>query len=95
MPFRARLDMASNKSHFTEIMQKTRIELENGDLTMEELDDCIRAFRLQPVRVEFMRAGPESSIMWDRTEWLRDLTDEQHHDGSLSWKEPHRLVPHS
>ena len=31
-----------NKSHATEIMQKTRLELENGDITNEEIDSAIR-----------------------------------------------------
>jgi hypothetical protein len=31
-----------NKSHATEIMQKTRIELENGDISGQEIDDSIR-----------------------------------------------------
>lgn len=31
-----------NKSHATEIMQKTRLELENGDITSEEIDSAIR-----------------------------------------------------
>ena len=31
-----------NKSHATEIIQKTRLELENGDITNEEIDAAIR-----------------------------------------------------
>jgi hypothetical protein len=31
-----------SKSHTTEVMQKTRIELENGDISTEEIDDSIR-----------------------------------------------------
>ena len=31
-----------NKSHTTEIHQKTRIELENGDVSFEEIDAAIR-----------------------------------------------------
>jgi hypothetical protein len=31
-----------NKSHATEIMQKTRLELENGDIGDAEIDDAIR-----------------------------------------------------
>jgi hypothetical protein len=34
--------MMENKSHMIEIMQKTRIELENGDITDEEKDEAIR-----------------------------------------------------
>jgi hypothetical protein len=32
----------ANKSHATEIMQKTRIELENGDISKKEQDEAIR-----------------------------------------------------
>lgn len=35
-----------NKSHMTEIMQKTRIELENGDISDDEIDAAIRVRRL-------------------------------------------------
>jgi hypothetical protein len=49
-----------NKSHSTEVMQKARIELENGDVSQEELEGCIRAFRFQPDRLECMIGGPES-----------------------------------
>ena len=31
-----------NKSHATEIMQKTRLALENGDVSFEEIDSAIR-----------------------------------------------------
>jgi hypothetical protein len=31
-----------NKSHLTEMMQKTRLEYENGDISMEEIDGAIR-----------------------------------------------------
>lgn len=81
-----------NKSHLTEIMQTTRMELENGDINMEELESCIRAFRFQPTRMECMLGGPDS-IMWDRWEWLRAVPDEAS-DGSIPWRSPNHLVPH-
>jgi hypothetical protein len=31
-----------NKSHMTEVQQKTRMELENGDVSEEELEESIR-----------------------------------------------------
>ena len=31
-----------DKSHFTEIIQQTRIELENGDISYQELESSIR-----------------------------------------------------
>ena len=34
-----------NKSHATEIMQKTRLELENGDISDAEIDNAIRVCR--------------------------------------------------
>ena len=88
-----RLAMQS-KSHVTEVMQKTRIELENGDISMNELKECIAAFRFQPNRMECMLGGPDT-VMWDRWEWLRDPTD-----AALDAKEPvvwadaKHLVPH-
>lgn len=86
-----RLAMLS-KSHMTEVMQKTRIELENGDISMEELEASIRAFRLRPDRLECMIGGPES-VMWDRWEWLRDTKNDGPR-GSIEWNEPKHLIPH-
>lgn len=34
--------MMENKSHTTEVMQKTRLELENGLISNEEIDSAIR-----------------------------------------------------
>lgn len=82
-----------NRSHLTEIMQKTRLELENGDVTLEELNECIRAFRLQPERIEGMWASPDSSVLWDRWEWLRDVAGDCP-EGLMSWQPPRNLVPH-
>lgn len=81
-----------NKSHSTEVMQKTRIELENGDVSQEELEGCIRAFRFQPDRLECMIGGPES-VMWERWEWLRDESDGAP-TGAIAWNEAKQLVPH-
>jgi hypothetical protein len=81
-----------NKSHSTEVMQKARIELENGDVSTDELEECIRAFRFQPDRLECMIGGPES-VMWERWEWLRDES-EGAPTGAIAWNEPKRLVPH-
>jgi hypothetical protein len=82
-----------NKSHFTEIVQKTRVELENGDISLEELDQSIHAFRLKPDRVECMIGGPDS-ITWDRWEWLRDAESESDASSAISWSDPKHLVPH-
>jgi hypothetical protein len=49
--------MMENKSHMIEIMQKTRIELENGDITDEEKDEAIRVRMLQ------YELGSEQSIV--------------------------------
>jgi len=82
-----------NKSHIVEIMQRTRIELENGDISMEELDQCIRAFRLIPDRLECMLGSPDT-IMWDRWEWLRNTSVEVDTENPIAWNEPKRLIPH-
>lgn len=80
-----------NKSHSTEVMQKTRVELENGDVSTEELDECIQGFRFQPDRMECMIGGPEI-IMWERWEWFRD--EEGSPFGAIDWNDAKRLVPH-
>ena len=86
-----RLAMRS-KSHVTEVMQKTRIELENGDISMNELKSCIAAFRFQPDRMECMLGGPDT-VMWDRWEWLRD-PDVPSDINKIAWAEAKHLVPH-
>lgn len=73
-----------NKSRTTEVMQRTRNELEKGAISMDEMNEAIAAFRLKPDRMEYMRGGPDT-VMWDRWEWLRDK------DG---WIDPKHLVPH-
>lgn len=86
-----RLAMMS-KSHVTEIMQKTRVELENGDISMEILEKSIAAYRFIPNRMECMLGGPDA-VMWDRWEWLRDA-DGDAPKGTIAWAEPRRLIPH-
>ena len=86
-----RLAMLS-KSHVTEIMQKTRVELENGDISLGVLEKCIAAYRFQPNRLECMLGGPDT-VMWDRWEWLRD-DDGDKPKGTIAWAEPKLLIPH-
>jgi len=86
-----RLAMQS-KSHLTEVMQKTRIELENGDVSLNELKSCISAFRFRPNRMECMIGGLDK-VMWDRWEWLRDREDKSK-DGAILWADSQHLVPH-
>ena len=90
-----------SKSHLTEVMQKTRMELENGDVSMTELQNCIAAFRFRPHRMECMLGGPDVAIMWDRWEWLRDPDDDaaltavaDSASEAIAWAEPKHLVPH-
>lgn len=80
-----------SKSHMTEITQKTRIELENGDIPMEVLDNCVSAFRFKPDRMECMLGGPDT-IMWDRWEWLRDA-DGESPQGTIAWADAKHLIP--
>lgn len=85
---RARVD---SKSHMTEVMQRTRMELENGDVSQEELNASVQAFRFKPDRLECMFGGPDS-VMWDRWEWLRDKTEST--EGALQWNDAQHLHPH-
>lgn len=82
-----------SKSHLTEVMQKTRIELENGDVSLNELKKSISALRFQPTRMECMLGGPDT-VMWDRWEWLRDPAVTTIAGEALEWAEPKHLVPH-
>ena len=83
-----------SKSHLTEVMQKTRIELENGDVSMSELKSCIAAFRFRPHRMECMLGGPDT-VMWDRWEWLHDPAEAgTASSDAIPWTESKHLVPH-
>jgi hypothetical protein len=82
-----------NKSHSVEVMQKSAKELENGDVSLPELDACIRAFRFQPDRIECMVGGPET-VMWERWEWLRNIEAKDTPTGGIAWNDPKQLVPH-
>jgi hypothetical protein len=79
-----------DKSHFTEIVQKTRADLENGVLDEKEIEQCISAFRLTPERLECMLGGPDK-VMWDRREWLRDPTSPS---SAMVWHQAKQIVPH-
>ena len=80
-----------NQSHFTELVQRTRIELENGDVSDEELEECLKAYRFLPDRMERMVGGPDH-IMWDRWEWTRTAGDCP--EGRGDWEEASRLLPY-
>eukprot|EP00565_Helicotheca_tamesis_P000567 CAMPEP_0185729602 /NCGR_PEP_ID=MMETSP1171-20130828/6524_1 /TAXON_ID=374046 /ORGANISM="Helicotheca tamensis, Strain CCMP826" /LENGTH=225 /DNA_ID=CAMNT_0028398481 /DNA_START=233 /DNA_END=910 /DNA_ORIENTATION=- len=73
------------RTHFMELVQKTRIELENGDITHDEMSQSIAAYRYIPNRMERMIGGPDH-IMWDRWEWNRENGGE--------WLEPRHLLPY-
>eukprot|EP00563_Minutocellus_polymorphus_P017397 CAMPEP_0197716650 /NCGR_PEP_ID=MMETSP1434-20131217/1463_1 /TAXON_ID=265543 /ORGANISM="Minutocellus polymorphus, Strain CCMP3303" /LENGTH=270 /DNA_ID=CAMNT_0043301041 /DNA_START=52 /DNA_END=864 /DNA_ORIENTATION=+ len=75
-----------NQSHFTELVQKTRVDLENGRIADEELEACLGAWTFEPRRLERMDGGPDA-IMWNRWEWL--LSD----DGK-DWTEANHILPY-
>jgi len=71
---------------FIELVQKTRQELENGNVPPEEIEATIIAFRFVPDRMERMVGGPDM-VTWDRWEWL--LQNDT--DGVQSWDVRHLL----
>jgi hypothetical protein len=80
------------KSHFVELMQKTRSEVEQKLVSIEEWEDAIRAFRFYPDRIECMHGGPDA-VLWDRWEWHRD-NEGDCPEGSLAWQSAQQLIPH-
>jgi hypothetical protein len=70
-------------SHFTELIQQTRVDLEKGEVPMMELEEAVRAWRFVPNQVERMVGGPDQT-MWNRKEWICK-------DGK--WIEPTPLMP--
>jgi hypothetical protein len=78
-------------SKFIELVQKTRADLENGNVSPDELEDSIMAFRLVPERLERMVGGPDHLVM-DRWEWVAvGGLDTRGKD--LDWSDPRHLLP--
>jgi hypothetical protein len=75
-----------NKSRTTEVMQRTRNDLEHRAISMDEMHEAMAAFRIKPTRLEYMHGGPDT-VMWDRWEWLRDRETGE-------WADPRHLIPH-
>jgi len=73
-------------SQFTEILQGTRNDLKDGKISLEEMNDSIKAFRFRPFRVELMVGGPDQ-VMWNRWEWQRS-------ENGSDWYEPTHILPH-
>jgi len=69
---------------FMESVQQTRIDLENGNISYQEMESSIKAWRFIPDRIERMIGSPDKT-MWERWEWL-------HKDGG--WQSPHQLLPY-
>ena len=91
-----RTALKKQKSHLTELLQRTRLELEQGAVSPQELADTVQAFRWQPDRLECMRGGPDS-VMWDRWEWTRKRQAAEDNNGLLLlllFDDPRPLVPH-
>jgi hypothetical protein len=80
------------KSHFVEVVQKTRLEVEAGQISEEELEASLRAFRFYPDRIECMHGSPDT-LLWDRWEWQRD-NEGDCPEGSLAWRAAQQLIPH-
>eukprot|EP00526_Cylindrotheca_closterium_P019654 CAMPEP_0113635018 /NCGR_PEP_ID=MMETSP0017_2-20120614/18244_1 /TAXON_ID=2856 /ORGANISM="Cylindrotheca closterium" /LENGTH=234 /DNA_ID=CAMNT_0000545761 /DNA_START=162 /DNA_END=866 /DNA_ORIENTATION=+ /assembly_acc=CAM_ASM_000147 len=75
-----------NKSHMTELIQSTRLALENGEISDETLDESIQVFRFRPSRLECMIGGPDS-VLWNRWEW-------QTNGSGDDWNPAKALLPH-
>jgi len=73
-------------SHFIELVQTTRLDLENGYVSNEEIEDSVQAYRFHPNRVERMIGSPDRVVM-DRWEWnISENGDD--------WKEKAPLLPY-
>lgn len=46
------------KTHWTQILQQTRQDLENDRISMEEIEQCVQAVRFRPERLEYMAGAP-------------------------------------
>jgi len=78
-------NLIGRQSHFVELLQDARNELEAGKIPHEEIDNCIEARRFVPIRVERMVAEPDQ-VVWDRWEWKRN-------DIYCNWDQPRHLLP--
>mmetsp|Transcript_22393 Transcript_22393/g.33134 ORF Transcript_22393/g.33134 Transcript_22393/m.33134 type:complete len:260 (-) Transcript_22393:74-853(-) len=81
-----RMSIQGLQSKFTEIVQETRADFVNSNISPEELKSCIQAWRFVPENLEKMMGGPDE-IMWERWEFSRE-------EGSSNWREPRQLMPY-
>lgn len=81
-----RMSIEGIKSKVTELVQQARAEYANSQLSVDELNRCIQAWRFIPNEMEKMTGGPDE-IMWDRWEFARE-------EGSMNWREPRHLMPY-
>jgi len=61
------------------------MDFANSNISLEELNSCIQAWRFVPEAMEKMSGGPDE-IMWDRLEFTRE-------EGSSTWRAPTQLMP--
>mmetsp|Transcript_10071 Transcript_10071/g.20731 ORF Transcript_10071/g.20731 Transcript_10071/m.20731 type:complete len:294 (+) Transcript_10071:276-1157(+) len=78
-------------SHYMEVVQRTRQQLEKGDLTKEEIEKGIMAVRFVPYHMERLVGGPDQ-VMWERWQWDRDAGACP--EGTPLWDAPKLLLPY-
>eukprot|EP00569_Conticribra_weissflogii_P002758 CAMPEP_0171338242 /NCGR_PEP_ID=MMETSP0878-20121228/7212_1 /TAXON_ID=67004 /ORGANISM="Thalassiosira weissflogii, Strain CCMP1336" /LENGTH=256 /DNA_ID=CAMNT_0011840005 /DNA_START=323 /DNA_END=1093 /DNA_ORIENTATION=+ len=78
-------------SHYMEVVQRTRQQLEKGDLTKEEIEKGIMAARFVPYHMERLVGGPDQ-VMWERWQWDRDAGACP--EGTPLWDAPKLLLPY-
>lgn len=81
-----RLCIQGTKSKFIEIVQQTRADLANSQISLEELNQSLQAWKFVPRSLEKMTGGTDE-IMWDRWEFDKE-------GDSDSWREPRQLMPY-
>lgn len=82
-----------DRLHFIETVQGARAHLEKGDVSIDEINDSVEAFRFIPDRIEQMKGGPDK-IIWDRWQWKRIHNDNDKNESELEWSKPIQLLPY-
>ncbi len=62
------------------------MDLMQNNISVEEVDDCIQAWRFIPETMERMTGGPDA-IVWDRVQFQKDA-------GSSHWGGSVHLMPY-
>ena len=77
--------LMTNRARFLDHVAQATHELEQGWVSLDELEQSVQVLRLVPTRIELLANGPE---IWERFEWTRNTSDDD-----ISGRTENEVVP--